>query len=63
MIHIVLRPRANDSIPLNNQRVNDFKDLAQLDGIKIAYDLYAGENFESRDDIVQPLLVICNAER
>jgi hypothetical protein len=31
-------------IPLNNQRVNDFKDLAPLDGIKIAYDLCTAEN-------------------
>ena len=44
VIHIVLRWRANDLIPSNNQTVNDFKDLAKLDGIKIAYDLYAGGN-------------------
>ena len=44
MIHIASHRTANDSIPSNNQRVNDFKDLAQLDGIKIAYDLIAEEN-------------------
>ena len=31
-------------IPLDNQRVNDFKDLAQLDGINFAYDLCVEEN-------------------
>ncbi|OPX37304.1 MAG: hypothetical protein B1H12_05190 [Desulfobacteraceae bacterium 4484_190.2] len=31
-------------IPLNNQRVNDFKGLASLVGIKFAYDLCAEEN-------------------
>ena len=34
----------NGIIPLNNQRVNDFKDLAPLDGINFAYDLCAKEN-------------------
>jgi len=33
----------NGIILLNNQRVNDFKDLAPLDGINFAYDLYAEE--------------------
>jgi len=33
----------NGRIPLNNQRVNDFKDLSPLDGIKFAYDLCVEE--------------------
>jgi hypothetical protein len=34
----------NGRISLNNQRVNDFKDLAPLDGINFAYNLCAEEN-------------------
>ena len=46
LIQIALRSMVNDIIPLNNQRVNDFKDLAPLDGIKIAYDLCVEENLK-----------------
>ena len=44
LIQIALCPMVNGIIPLNNQRVNDFKDLAQLDGINFAYNLCAEEN-------------------
>ena len=33
----------NGLIPLDNQRVNDFKDLDLLDGINFAYNLCAEE--------------------
>ena len=46
LIQIALRSMVNDIIPLNNQRVNDFKDLASLDGIKIAYDVCDEENLK-----------------
>ncbi len=44
LIRVALCPMLKGIIPLNNQRVNDFKDLDQLDGINFAYDLYAEEN-------------------
>ena len=44
LIQIALCPMVNGIIPLNNQRVNDFKDLAPLDGTNFAYDLCAEEN-------------------
>ena len=44
LIQVALCTMVNGIIPLNNQRVNDFKDLAQLDGINFAYDLCAEEN-------------------
>ena len=53
VIQIALRSMVNDIIPLNNQTVNDFKDLAPLDGIKIAYDLCAEENLK-REMIFYP---------
>ena len=43
LIQIALCPVVKGIIPSDNQRVNDFKDLAQLDGIKFAYDLCAEE--------------------
>ena len=43
LIQIALCPMVNGIIPLNNQRVNDFKDLALLDGINFAYNLCAEE--------------------
>ena len=53
LIQIALRSMVNDIIPLNNQRVNDFKDLASLDGIKIAYDLCVEENLNRE-------MILCN---
>ena len=44
LIQVDLSMMVNGIIPLNNQRVNDFKGLAQLDGINFAYDLCAEEN-------------------
>ena len=44
LIQIASHPMVNGIIPLNNQTVNDFNDLAPLDGIKFAYDLCVEEN-------------------
>jgi len=50
-------------IPLNNQRVNDFKDLAPLDGIKFAYDLCAEENLNREMIFYNRYWVLYSAER
>ena len=46
VIQVASTPMVNGIIPLNNQTVNDFNDLALLDGIKFAYDLCVEENLK-----------------
>jgi hypothetical protein len=46
----------NGIIPLNNQRVNDFKDLTLLDGINFAYNLCAEEKL-NREMIITTAIV------
>ena len=53
VIQVASPPMVNGIIPLNNQTVNDFNDLAPLDGIKFAYDLCVEENL-NREMIFYP---------
>ena len=63
LIQVALCPMVNGIIPLNNQRVNDFKNLAPLDGIKIAYDLCAEENLNREMIFYNRYWVLYSAER
>jgi len=63
LIQVALCPMVNGIIPLNNQRVNDFKDLDPLDGIKFAYDLCAEENLNREMIFYNRYWVLYSAER
>jgi len=63
VIQVALCPMVNGIIPLNNQRVNDFKDLAPLDGINFAYDLCAKENLNREMIFYNRYWLLYSAER
>jgi hypothetical protein len=63
LIQVSLCPMVNGIILLDNQRVNDFKDLAPLDGIKIAYDLCVEENLNREMIFYSRYWLLYSAER
>ena len=63
LIQVALRPMVNGIIPLNNQRVNDFKDLGPLDGIKFAYDLCVEEKLNREMIFYNRYCLLYSAER